>query len=42
MRKGDVTVEWTDTTTVKVYMTIRPRNAPKDITVGITLDTTGA
>jgi hypothetical protein len=37
-----VTVAWIDASTVQVYMTVRARNAPKDITVSIQLDTATA
>ena len=39
LAKDAIAVVWQTVTAVQVFFTIRPLNAPKDITVGITLDT---
>lgn len=42
LAKDAVTVEWTGINAATIYMTIRPMDAPKDITVAITLDKNSA
>jgi hypothetical protein len=39
LAKDAITVTWTSLTAVRIYMKVRPPNAPKDIQVAIALDT---
>lgn len=39
-RDGDVVIQWTDPVSVSIYVTVRPYNSAKSITVGIMLDST--
>lgn len=38
-REGDVVIQWKNSKSVSVYLTVRPYECPKEITVGILLDT---
>ena len=40
LAKDAVAVQWVSLSAVRIYMKVRPPNAPKDIQVAIALDTT--